>query len=130
MAQYRARLWLVGDGYVMCHSYINASTQGILNCALLAQTRTNPAAIFCAAAKMLNEWLASEAVADADLVVTDVWSSMGHDGKKPLAAKHEPYQVNEALLDLQPGAVYALFACSPWRSQRNTIRRPTLGCVA
>ena len=43
---------------------------------------------------------ASEAVADADLVVTDVWSSMGHEGQEAQRREiFEPYQVNEALLD-------------------------------
>ena len=39
-------------------------------------------------------------MADADLVVTDVWSSMGHEGEeKSRRETFEPYQVNEPLLD-------------------------------
>ena len=40
------------------------------------------------------------AVAEADLVVTDVWSSMGHEAEQAKrVAAFADYQVNEALLD-------------------------------
>ena len=43
---------------------------------------------------------AAEAVADADLVVTDVWSSMGHEGQEDARrALFAPFQINETLLD-------------------------------
>ncbi len=48
----------------------------------------------------------AEAVADADVVVTDTWVSMGEDG----AARHNtlaPYQVNEALMaEAAPDALF------------------------
>jgi len=41
-----------------------------------------------------------EAVSGADLVVTDVWSSMGHEKEAgDRKAAFAPYQVNESLLD-------------------------------
>ena len=44
-----------------------------------------------------------EAVQGADLVVTDVWSSMGHEEQaEARRAIFAPYQVNEALLDQAP----------------------------
>ena len=40
------------------------------------------------------------AVADADLVITDVWSSMGHEGQEAdRLAAFDGYQVTPALLD-------------------------------
>ena len=77
---------------------------------------------------------ASEAVADADLVVTDVWSSMGHDGEEAARRKtFEPYQVNEALLDLaKPEALF--MHCLPAHRGEEVsatlLDDPTLGCVA
>ena len=49
-----------------------------------------------------------EAVEGAHLVVTDVWSSMGHEGEEgDRRAIFEPYQVNESLLDLaDPNALF------------------------
>ena len=49
-----------------------------------------------------------DAVEGADLVVTDVWSSMGHEGEEGnRRAIFEPYQVNETLLDLaDPSALF------------------------
>ena len=42
----------------------------------------------------------AEAVAQADLVVTDVWSSMGHEGQETdRRTTFADYQVNENLLD-------------------------------
>ena len=42
---------------------------------------------------------AAEAVTNADLVVTDVWSSMGHEGQEgDRRTTFADYQVNEALL--------------------------------
>ena len=44
-----------------------------------------------------------EAVESADLVVTDVWSSMGHEGEEQeRRAAFADYQVNETLLDHAP----------------------------
>ncbi|MEM7098102.1 MAG: ornithine carbamoyltransferase [Pseudomonadota bacterium] len=91
----------VGDGYNMCHSYINAAKQWGFHLKIACPEGYLPNA------EMLNstnnaEMVATpaEAVAAADLVVTDVWSSMGHEGEEGnRRAVFEPYQINEALLE-------------------------------
>ncbi len=91
----------VGDGYNMCHSYINAARQWGFHLKIAAPAGYEPDPELL---KTTNnaELVASaeEAVSGADLVVTDVWSSMGHEGEehKRLEA-FAPYQVNEQLLD-------------------------------
>ena len=91
----------VGDGYNMCHSYINAARQwgfhlkiasppGYLPDAQILDSTNN--------AELVES--PAEAVAEADLVVTDVWSSMGHEGQEgDRRSIFGPYQINEALLD-------------------------------
>jgi ornithine carbamoyltransferase len=46
----------------------------------------------------------AEAVEGADIVYTDVWVSMGDEDTSERRAAFEPYQVNEALMDLAPNA--------------------------
>ena len=108
------RVAFLGDGYNMCNSYIDAARQWGFELRIASPSGYEPAA------KMLaqtgNAALAEsprEAVEGADLIVTDVWSSMGHEEE---AAKRRqrfaPYQVTEALLD--QGAANALFLhCLP-----------------
>ena len=91
----------LGDGYNMCHSYINASTQWGFQLRIACPDSHQPDSdILANGHNAQRVATASEAVADADLVVTDVWSSMGHEGQEADRREtFEPYQVNEALLD-------------------------------
>ncbi|HAH79899.1 MAG TPA: ornithine carbamoyltransferase [Gammaproteobacteria bacterium] len=95
------RVAFLGDGYNMCHSYINASTQWDFELRIACPDAHQPNAdILANGHNAQRVETASEAVADADLVVTDVWSSMGHEGQEAQRREiFEPYQVNEALLD-------------------------------
>ena len=54
-----------------------------------------------------------EAVEGADIVYTDVWVSMGGEESEERRAAFEPYQVNEALMALAPGARF--LHCLPAR---------------
>jgi ornithine carbamoyltransferase len=104
----------VGDGYNMCHSYINAARQwGFqLKIACPEGYEPDPEIIASCSNAVLVE-SASEAVNQADLVVTDVWSSMGHKEEEAVRkARFAPYQVNEALLDQASGDVVFLH-CLP-----------------
>ncbi len=90
----------VGDGYNMCHSYINAARQWGFHLKIACPEGYTPDAQVLAStnnAELVET--AREAVEHADLVVTDVWSSMGHEGEenKRLEA-FSPFQVNEELL--------------------------------
>ena len=70
----------LGDGYNMCHSYINAAKQWGFNlriaCPDSHQPNTDILASCATAERVLDP---REAVEGAHLVVTDVWSSMGHE---------------------------------------------------
>lgn len=93
----------VGDGNNMCHSYINAARQFNFQLVVTGPEGFEPNAELVAnnADRVTLERDPKKAVADAHLVITDVWASMGdesdHDRRKSLFA---PYQVTSELLDL------------------------------
>lgn len=92
----------IGDGYNMCHSYINAARQWGFQLKIACPQGYKPDPTLLSStnnAELVDT--PQEAVAGADLVVTDVWSSMGHEGQEQnRKAIFTPYQVNQALLDL------------------------------
>ena len=91
----------VGDGYNMCHSYINAARQWGFHLKIASPEgyRPDPEVLQSTNNAELVD-TAEEAVAGADLVVTDVWSSMGHEGEEAnRIAAFEPFRVDEKLLD-------------------------------
>lgn len=97
-----ATVAFVGDGYNMCNSYINAAAQLGFNLKIACPDGYKPDTERLAStnnASLVDT--AEEAVENADLVVTDVWSSMGHEKEtaQRLAA-FAPFQVNRKLLDL------------------------------
>jgi ornithine carbamoyltransferase len=94
----------VGDGHNMCNSYINAARQWGFNLKIAAPEgyRPDPEILDSTNNAVLVE-SALEAVEKADLVVTDVWSSMGHEEEADHRRRQfEPFQVNEGLLDKAP----------------------------
>ena len=94
----------IGDGYNMCNSYINAARQWGFHLKMACPPGHEPDPQLIA--KSNNAELVStpeEAVSDADLVVTDVWSSMGHEEHVDARRKtFAGYQVNANLLDMAP----------------------------
>ena len=96
-----ATVAFIGDGYNMCHSYINAARQWGFNLKIASPEGFLPDPEILAStnnAQMVDS--PAEAVAQADLVVTDVWSSMGHEGQETdRRSIFADYQVNENLLD-------------------------------
>ncbi|MEM7220963.1 MAG: ornithine carbamoyltransferase [Pseudomonadota bacterium] len=97
-----ATVAFVGDGYNMCNSYINAARQFGFSLNVACPEGYEPDAELvetCNNVRVIND--AREAVANCDLVVTDVWSSMGHeDEQAKRLADFAPFQVDRALLDL------------------------------
>jgi ornithine carbamoyltransferase len=91
----------VGDGYNMCNSYINAARQFSFHLKIAAPEGHRPDPELLATTN--NAELvatARDAVDGADLVVTDVWSSMGHEGQESdRRAAFEDFQVSPALMD-------------------------------
>ncbi|WP_346797640.1 ornithine carbamoyltransferase [Halomonas sp. Bachu 37] len=93
----------IGDGNNMCHSWINAARQFDFNLRICCPEGYEPRHDILQAGgdRITVVRDPKQAVADADLVTTDVWASMGQEQEQ---AKREAafagYQVTEALLDL------------------------------
>ena len=93
----------VGDGNNMCHSYINAARQFDFQLNIACPEGYLPRASVVEPAgnrvRLTNE--PAEAVEQADLVVTDVWASMGQEKEldERLAA-FGAFQVNDELMAL------------------------------
>ena len=92
----------IGDGYNMCNSYIEASKIFEFDLNIATPAGYQPKQSFLRLNKGVRLHDSPEtAVKEADLVVTDVWSSMGYeDEQKQRAKQFQPYQVNEDLLNL------------------------------
>lgn len=93
----------IGDGNNMCHSYINAARQFGFTLNVACPEGFEPAEhLVNENADRVNVMRdPKEAVKNADLVVTDVWASMGQeDEQDDRLTKFQDYQVSPALLDL------------------------------
>ena len=91
----------VGDGNNMCHSYINAACLLDFQLRIAVPEGYEPAADLLAAAGERVQVVRDPqaAVADADLVVTDVWASMGQEEENNRRRQaFREYQVDEALM--------------------------------
>jgi len=97
-----ARVAFVGDGYNMCQSYMNAARQWGFELRIANPEGYRPDPAFLAGNDRVRVCDAvADAVRDADLVVTDVWSSMGHEAETEARNRaFAPFQVTPALLDL------------------------------
>lgn len=92
--------WL-GDGNNMCHSYINAARQFDFELRIACPEGFEPDAALLAAnaARVCVLRDAREVARDADLLVTDVWASMGQEDEQARRARAlAPYQLNGELL--------------------------------
>jgi ornithine carbamoyltransferase len=91
----------IGDGNNMCHSYIEAAVLQGFTLRIAAPPGYEPApdVLACGTGCVAMCADPAAAVEQADLVVTDVWASMGQE--EEAAARRAvflPYQVNEALM--------------------------------
>ncbi len=111
------KLAYVGDGNNMCHSLLSIGARVGAHLRIATPAGYEPAADVVAEAKGVArqtsgkiELLRSpeEAVAGAQAVYTDVWTSMGHEEEAAARrAAFEGYQVNEALFSqAAPDAVF------------------------
>ncbi|MFM8341714.1 MAG: ornithine carbamoyltransferase [Methylomonas sp.] len=88
----------IGDGNNMCHSYINAARQFDfkLNIACPFDYRPNQAIVDAAGHRVAFFNHPEQAAKGADLVVTDVWASMGQeDEQKKREIAFNDFQVNQ-----------------------------------
>lgn len=105
----------IGDGNNMCHSYINAAQQFDFHLNVACPEGYEPdAALLSAHADRVTVVREPEAAArNANLLVTDVWASMGQEDEQKAREKaFRQYQINPALMSM--AAKDALFMhCLP-----------------
>ncbi|MEC8009519.1 MAG: ornithine carbamoyltransferase [Pseudomonadota bacterium] len=92
----------VGDGNNMCHSYINAARQFDFHLNVACPKGYEPDAAIVEANKdrVSIFYTCEEAVQNSNLVVTDVWASMGQEEEqKAREVAFKDFQVSRALLD-------------------------------
>lgn len=95
------RVCWVGDGNNMCQSYINAARQFDFELVIACPPGFEPDAGLLAdnADRVRIEHSPAAAVSGVDLVVTDVWASMGQEEEQLSRAKlFAPYQVDAELM--------------------------------
>ncbi len=93
----------VGDGNNMCQSYINAARQFDFELRIACPPGFEPGSELLRANsdRVRIEHDPASAVRDANLVVTDVWASMGQESEQRERAQlFAPYQVNRELMNL------------------------------
>ncbi|MDK2779557.1 MAG: ornithine carbamoyltransferase [Pseudomonadota bacterium] len=93
----------IGDGNNMCQSYINAARQFGFQLNIATPEGFEPSQFLlddnAQCVTLMRD--PKEAVAGADLVVTDVWASMGQEDEQDARIrKFSDYQVSRELLDL------------------------------
>jgi ornithine carbamoyltransferase len=101
--------WL-GDGNNVCHSWMNAARLLDFKLVIACPEGYDPDGTLLEACRQQAHIERDPLVAalDADLLVTDVWASMGQEQEQEeRAASLQPYQLNQALLDrAAPDALY------------------------
>ena len=96
-----ARVAFIGDGNNMCHSYINAARQFDFQLRIATPASYKPDAGLTAIAGERVALFENplEAAEDSDLVVTDVWASMGQEEEQRQREKvFAGFQVNAGLM--------------------------------
>ncbi len=90
----------IGDGYNMCQSFIEASTIFGFELKVATPPDYRPSAKYLTCSNQV-EFVDSPlaAVKGANVVVTDVWSSMGHEDDTDRIKAFDGFQVNSELLD-------------------------------
>jgi len=100
----------IGDGNNMCHSYIEAAQLFNFKLHIASPENYHPDSELLkqagAAVSLFDN--ASDAAKNADMVVTDVWSSMGQESEqKQREAAFKAYQVTpEIMADARPDALF------------------------
>ncbi len=95
------RVAWVGDGFNMCHSYINAARTFDFELAIAAPKgyEPDPEVVGPAGDRVELVDSAAAAVENADLVVTDVWASMGQEEERQRRLRDfRDYQIDAGLM--------------------------------
>lgn len=115
--------WL-GDGNNMCNSYINASSLFEFHLSIACPDGFQPkeSILNSVSSQITVGNNPQEAVENADLVVTDVWASMGQE--QELGARKtlfQPYQVNEDLMKSASGDALFMHCLPAHRGEEVTM---------
>ena len=105
----------VGDGNNMCNSYINAARQFGFALSIAVPAGYEPSAHADVPDSVTDDFShrPEQAVADADMVVTDVWASMGQEDESERRNElFREFQVNEKLL-AKAGSQALFMHCLP-----------------
>ena len=106
------KLAFVGDGNNVAHSLMLTGARLGMHVAVATPARYQPTAAIVAQARKFGRVTVTqdpvEAVAEADAVYTDVWTSMGQESQAGARARSlAPYQVNDGLLaKARSGAIF------------------------
>jgi len=104
------RVAWIGDGFNMCNSFIHAAKQFDFELRIAAPHGYQPSESMLSEAEGRAELREDPiwAVENADLIVTDVWASMGQEDEQALRERiFAPYQVNAALMaKANPSALF------------------------
>jgi len=104
------RVAWIGDGFNMCNSFIHAAKQFDFELRIAAPKGYQPSESMLSEAEGRAELREDPiwAVENADLIVTDVWASMGQEDEQALRERiFAPYQVNAALMaKANPSALF------------------------
>jgi len=93
----------IGDGNNMCHSYMHAAKLLDFQLNIACPEGYEPHSGYLEEASEHVSLMSdpAEACKQADLIVTDVWASMGQEDEQARReAAFAPYQVNKALMDI------------------------------
>ena len=100
----------IGDGNNMCHSYIRAARQFDFQLAIATPLnyQPDPSIVASSGERITLCTHPNEAVAEADLVSTDVWASMGQEQEQIKRIQiFKSFQVNQKLMALaKPNALF------------------------
>ncbi len=91
----------IGDGNNMCHSYINAAIRFGFNLRIACPAGHEPDAglVHSGGPSVTQHDSAEAAASGVDLIVTDVWASMGQEEEQQQrAATFAAYQVNQSVM--------------------------------
>jgi ornithine carbamoyltransferase len=102
------RVAWIGDGNNVCQSFIHASLQFDFDLAICTPPGYEPdTAVLSAAPRAQLADTPAGAAENADLVVTDVWASMGDEDQSQRMQDFQSFQVNQALMKLaRPDALF------------------------
>lgn len=101
------RLAYIGDGNNICNSLIEAAALTGLDLVVVNPAGYHPPQGASGAEVRVEVTDDIERIRGADAVYTDVWASMGQESERQARLdRFRPYQVNESLMRLVPGAVF------------------------